>query len=819
MKGKKNNSGQNTRLWKTYIESKKYKEALDLCEATLNLHPSNTKEWFRKGYTFILLNKYDSAVTAFNAALKLKPNYAVALKAKAYALMMINRDSEALDAVNKAIEINPNDNEAWISKGRLLGYLGRYDESIEAFDKLLEIEPNDTHALVHKGETLQIMGKSDNALKIFNNALKIEPNDAYLLACKAETLQAMERYDDSLKAFNEALKIEPDFVDVLFRKALLLIRLKSYQAASKALDAALILKPDYTDAWYEKSSVLLHEKRFDETITASDEVLKLNPNNVNAWANKGTALLNLRRLNDALDAFDHAIQLAPDFIDAWGRKAGILALMERYDEALDACTKTLKLKPDLGPILQLKTMIFLNLNRFDDALRSANVNIKLNPGDGHALLFKASILLKINKLPEALKCVNESEGLFRIAQDLEAEQSARSLITSLNNRIQEKSSKTKPSIETEIIRNISTLFTKKGKEDPFFSISKRERDNSEYFNKKRTIQQDDAFFVVLRRWNSFTPSIPKKIRTGKGGGYFLVWKGKGVVIDPGFDFLENFDDAGFSIDDIDAIVLTHAHTDHTADLERLLCLKHELWEHQQEKDFSKIDLFMNLGSIHKFIGWISMLKITGKVITLNAGDLIEPQGYSWSLRATHAEHSEVIGKNCIGLVFNLRENSKEVLQLGITGDTAWSKNIEDQYKGCRLLCVHLGSIQSSELDEKLPLKSKKRMYQGQHLGLIGTLRVIESNRPQLSIISEFGEELGNDRCHIATSIDKAYGKTIRCLTGDIGLKIRLPDLNVYCSICNDYRKYTSIQECDIKDSIVYHCDTHTAKDFVHKFIV
>ncbi|GAI19701.1 unnamed protein product, partial [marine sediment metagenome] len=55
----------------------------------------------------------------------------------------------------------------------------------------------------------------------------------------------------------------------------------------------------------------------------------------------------------------------------------------------------------------------------------------------------------------------------------------------------------------------------------------------------------------------------------------------------------------------------------TADLETLLCLKREQLE--RHGNDPKIDLFMNLGTMHKFIGWISRLEAVGKVVSLNCG--------------------------------------------------------------------------------------------------------------------------------------------------------------------------------------------------------
>jgi tetratricopeptide (TPR) repeat protein len=120
-----------------------------------------------------------------------------------------------------------------------------------------------------------------------------------------------------------------------------------------------------------------------------------------------------------------------------------------------------------------------------------------------------------------------------------------------------------------------------------------------------TVIKPEPFFLFLRRFNSYTPAIPprprialrgkasKEMKDGfqrfkelvgflhpshrlftdvKGGGCFLSWEGKGIVIDPGFDYIENMYSEDLAIGDIDAIIITHAHNDHYTDLDSLLTL-------------------------------------------------------------------------------------------------------------------------------------------------------------------------------------------------------------------------------------------------------
>jgi ribonuclease BN (tRNA processing enzyme) len=97
---------------------------------------------------------------------------------------------------------------------------------------------------------------------------------------------------------------------------------------------------------------------------------------------------------------------------------------------------------------------------------------------------------------------------------------------------------------------------------------------------------------VLQHWNSYTPIIPEpsyaidmmqsgfvptsgldtRFDTSRGGGYFIDTGTVGIAIDPGFDFIKNLKERGFHFSDIDYVLISHAHNDHTTDLESLLTL-------------------------------------------------------------------------------------------------------------------------------------------------------------------------------------------------------------------------------------------------------
>ena len=82
---------------------------------------------------------------------------------------------------------------------------------------------------------------------------------------------------------------------------------------------------------------------------------------------------------------------------------------------------------------------------------------------------------------------------------------------------------------------------------------------------KESSGRDDTL-SILRGWSSAVTLLEGSERLWRGGGYFLKWHGKGIVIDPGLDFLRNLHDANYHAREIDAVLVSHNHPDHNADL-------------------------------------------------------------------------------------------------------------------------------------------------------------------------------------------------------------------------------------------------------------
>ncbi len=244
---------------------------------------------------------------------------------------------------------------------------------------------------------------------------------------------------------------------------------------------------------------------------------------------------------------------------------------------------------------------------------------------------------------------------------------------------------------------------------------------------------------VLRRFNSYTPIVSSYSNVSKGGGYFITCDSQGIVIDPGFNFIQNFFDNKLRISDIDKIIITHAHNDHTVDLESIITLvylynkklKENIGEEEIKTKRKRVDLYLNAGTFKKYGGWLSLKREEiDKIYILNPSDKIKITP-NLTLTVTKAKHNEIIDNEyCVGLVFSYGE--KNII---FTSDTEWNEDIGNQYKNLKnaLLIPHIGTITRTEayyLDGE-PLE--ECVYTN-HLGLIGVTKMIDAVNPRLFII-------------------------------------------------------------------------------------
>jgi ribonuclease BN (tRNA processing enzyme) len=332
-------------------------------------------------------------------------------------------------------------------------------------------------------------------------------------------------------------------------------------------------------------------------------------------------------------------------------------------------------------------------------------------------------------------------------------------------------------------------------------------------NAPRTLERTIGANMLrtIHKWNSATPLYSRGI--SQGGGYLLTLRNnlgqvKSIAIDPGYDFFNIFRDLGLGIADLDAIIMTHDHDDHTESVEGILSLLAKYNDHNEQRKSKILDVFGSAGTLLKFHGLLSAIDLFGnreinfkllvpgsEIVEIEGVSLKERYGFTLSVKPAHHTERWTNQESSIGII--IHTNIKDLknggkLNIGITGDTRYKSGLGLEYKDVQVLLLNIGSVE----------KEEGKML-GQHLGMTGCINLIKEARlgkPLLAILTEFGEEFSGRREIISRIIENwsqpmAGGKQreVKVIPADVHLEVRLEDLNIRETDSNVFFPYNLIK--------------------------
>lgn len=546
--------------------------------------------------------------------------------------------------------------------------------------------------------------------------------------------------------------------------------------------------------------------------------------------------------------FKEAVEARPNDFFLMRNLGVSLSLQGKEDEAISWYNKALAVNPQDFNSLRNIGVSLSKQGKYDDAISSFNKALAVNPKDFNSYRETSVVDFNRGKHEASFTALKEA---YRLAPEHEKEKILNDfrfinvrLKKDLNAELGLKGTSTKS--DAQEIRGLVSLVREKFKPSIEEFLKKKAEFKANlmnFLNPESRMIPDRSIFLPLRKWNSYTPAIPQTEERSLGGGYFILHNGKGTVIDPGYNFIENFEHAGGRIVDIDTIVITHAHNDHTNDLESLMTLFHQYNKENKFKSndslYKRIDLYMNLGGMMKFAGLLDLrgCEYLREVRPLSPDNKYELAG-GIRLTVLRAYHDEIISKkHAVGLHLSL-DTPKGTRTLLFTSDTGLYPQMKNKngetvadFEGAEiqtlyadalkdkltLLVAHIGSIEKKEIMGDINTKPEE-VYYPNHLGVIGTARIITDIKPKIALVSEFGEELKDFRPDLMKLLrevveESLKEKTTKVLPSDLAFIFDLKDETAYCVISEGMVPIDRIEVENCEGDFYYYDKAKSLKDF------
>lgn len=362
---------------------------------------------------------------------------------------------------------------------------------------------------------------------------------------------------------------------------------------------------------------------------------------------------------------------------------------------------------------------------------------------------------------------------------------------------------------------------------------------------KRRNVCDANFLVILKGFSSSTPILlnyAHKTNFYSGGGIYFRWNGTGVAVDPGYLFVQNLHEYGLSVLDIDIVIVTHEHIDHSNDVRLLDDLHYNASASFKENKVSwnndNFALSKSEEPVHK-IRWyldsvtyeealllarkksgfdpeynelycvgvdkeeIEALKkqYNGNVQVINSETIKFTDSISVKIFPTRHEQYDIgeekaFFKHTFGCVFECYDKKSEKRAIGYTSDTSLQTDIYDRMyellRECQIVIANISGIYKTDvlLQEEKP----------RHLGYYGCHKIVtdllSENKCKLQyvLLSEFSNQVSDIRYDISHYMQKEISRfldyykkeRVKIIPAENGLTLDLSTMRIRCMSCRKY---------------------------------
>ena len=569
---------------------------------------------------------------------------------------------------------------------------------------------------------------------------------------------------------------------------------EAIKAYGKALADAKFDTPG--KAWFSMGIAYRAKGEYDKAIEAYGKALDDPKYDTpcKAWNNLGNAYSDKGEYDEAIKAYGKA--LADAKFDtpgmAWNNLGVAYSEKGEHDKAIKAYRKALDdPKYDTpGKVWNNLGITYSDKGEHDKAIKAyrkavADANYKR---PANALASLGSTYLEISKNKDAREVLNEAlQKCEKGSSDYARAQRLLSLVES-NLKPEAMSSDDRGALEHPATT---------GREGPEKRLLAKIREIQEseyekYLDKKNSTR--DNVLSILRGWSSAVTLLEGSEGLWRGGGYFIKWRGKGIVIDPGFDFLRNFHDAKYHGREIDAVLVTHNHTDHNADVRAIDDLRYELYKRRERDPHGKIDpylLMWDKDSGDKIKLQVEKPEHRHHPITFDIGrcspmhTIRQQRGLPFGVKYFAVRHDKGNIEDPVGFKLVLKDGTKNALTIGFTGDTEYFDDLGKHLGKCDILIGHISQPKAKELTD---VKHRNK----NHLGYNGLVELIKAAKPKLTLVGEFWAGLGDIRIDLVQCLRKQT-KCEEIFPAGLGLHMVLPGLEIECTNCGKAIAFADIR--------------------------
>jgi len=370
-----------------YIFSKEYKEAAEVIEMALQIHPDNTRLVATQVALYIDEEKLKEARETLNTILDDDAFHVRLIHAEL--LVVEGKENEAhriIDAfkevetdeidcldigvfcydvgfndkalywLEKCLEFNPENEDAILSICDCYQAQGEYAKTIDLYNKLIDKDPYSVECWSGLGKSYFYLGQFDKAIEACDFALVSDDKAGEAYTIKGHAYYQLENYQESVEAYKEAWRLgslEVEFAPMFIAFSYIGMEEwdNAYEYIKKAIARTNENSPVFPDLLINSARCLHHMSKNDEAHSTLEFAQERFPDNALAFIYNGKYYLREGNRKKAIKNFDKATEISAT-IDTWYQIGLIAVNNEEFEMAKDAFEHVTKINPDYEDVAE-----------------------------------------------------------------------------------------------------------------------------------------------------------------------------------------------------------------------------------------------------------------------------------------------------------------------------------------------------------------------------------------------------------------------------------------------------------------------------------
>jgi tetratricopeptide (TPR) repeat protein len=244
-----------------------YDRAIAAFSKALQLDPSQTAAFIKRGNVFLDRGDFDRAIADYTAAIKVDAKMALAYLNRGLAHAKKGDFEAVLADANHAIHIDPKLAAAHFLRGAAFANRGDKHRAIAEFSLAIKLDPKNPLTYNDRGLAYAEQGDYDRALADYTAALRLDPRLTLAYVNRGIACRQKGNIDKAIQEFTKALRLEPRSVLGYFNRGLAHLAKQDFDRAVLDFDRVLLLDPRHPEAAIRreearraggKSGILVH---------------------------------------------------------------------------------------------------------------------------------------------------------------------------------------------------------------------------------------------------------------------------------------------------------------------------------------------------------------------------------------------------------------------------------------------------------------------------------------------------------------------------------------------------------------------------------